>query len=113
MENENKLPEKNDTVICSIYYVHLQLSSSGWKEQYKAINNLKESDKTFFGTGVRIQKKDLMNVSTRFNTSHKHLLYSTYCREADVESALKLLREHISTKVLEYKSDIDKLVEFL
>lgn len=77
------------------------------------VMDVEEAHKSYIGEGSRIGKDKLMKIDTKLFENSSSIRYFTYCLDGDQQKALDMLKAHIVSKVMQYKSEIDLLATFL
>lgn len=102
-KNNNKMSKE-----ALILKIGVSLTSNGLKQTVRELN-VKETDKSFVGDGSRISKDKIMKIDTIFVENHRMINYYTYCMPEDKDKAIEMLKSHVKSKVMTYKSEIDAL----
>lgn len=95
-----------------ILKVYVSLYPYGWKITVDRIE-CEEKQKIYQSYNQKIKKDKLMKIDTIFIESHRNLSYFTFCLPSQKDEAILNLKSHISGKVLEYKSKMDDLLQFI
>lgn len=113
MEKQSQIPQlPQTTVISRIFKVVGFLDKNGFGKRIQEIE-VTETAKSFVADGKRISKDKIMKIDSIFLDNHNYIRYYTYCFDGQQQEALDKLKEHITSKVMKYKEEIDVLVSYL
>lgn len=91
-----------------IYEIKVSLDSQYYTHRINPIE-VNETKESYVGEGKRIAKNKIMALNPDFFDNTKILRFSTYCLEGQQQEAIKTLEANISSKLEEYKKNLEAL----
>jgi len=91
-----------------LYRVNLRLNSSGYRKWIDVIQ-VRETNKSFVGSGKRIDKSKILVLDSMFIQRHNLISYYTYCKKEDISTAVDLIKKRIVAMAKQFNEECNQM----